>query len=61
MTLVVREAVPAEYEAIGAVTVAAYAIDVEAGDDGTYMAALRDAGGSVRAGRAAGRAAVPGA
>ena len=59
MTVVVREAVPAEYEAIGALTVAAYAIFAEADDDGTYMAELRDAGGSVRAGHAAGPAAGP--
>ena len=49
MTVVVREAVPAEYEAIGALTVAAYAIFAEADDDGTYMAELRDVAGRARA------------
>ena len=49
MTVVVREAVPAEYEAIGALTVAAYAIFAEADDDGTYIAELRDVAGRARA------------
>jgi GNAT superfamily N-acetyltransferase len=49
MTVVVREATPAEYEALGALTVAAYAVYTEAHEDGTYTAELRDVAGRSRA------------
>ena len=49
MTVVVREAVPAEYAAIGELTVAAYAIYLGAVDDGGYAAELRDVAGRSRA------------
>ncbi|HEX7472032.1 MAG TPA: GNAT family N-acetyltransferase, partial [Candidatus Limnocylindrales bacterium] len=49
MTVVVREAAPGEYEAIGALTVAAYAVYTEADEDGTYTAELRDVAGRSRA------------
>ena len=48
MTPVVREAVPAEYEAIGALTVAAYSIFAETDDDGGYLAELRDVAARAR-------------
>ena len=42
MAVTVREARPAEYDAIGELTAAAYAIYPEAADDPAYMAELRD-------------------
>jgi ribosomal protein S18 acetylase RimI-like enzyme len=42
VTVTVREARPEEYEAIGELTVAAYAIFPEAADDPGYLAELRD-------------------
>ena len=48
MTPVVREALPAEYEAIGELTVAAYSIFAETSEDGGYLAELRDVAGRSR-------------
>lgn len=42
MSITVREARPDEYEAIGELTVAAYAIHPDAADDAPYVAELRD-------------------
>ena len=49
MTVVVREATPAEYGAIGELTVAAYEPFIGPVDDGTYVAELRDVAGRARA------------
>jgi GNAT superfamily N-acetyltransferase len=49
VTIVVREAVPAEYDAIGELTVAAYASYIGASDDGGYATELRDVAGRARA------------
>lgn len=49
VTVLVREAVPAEYEAIGDLTVAAYSIFPETGDDSEYVEELRDVAGRARA------------
>jgi GNAT superfamily N-acetyltransferase len=48
-TVEVREALPAEYDAIGEVTVAAYAIFAATADDPGYMAELRDVADRARA------------
>ena len=48
MTVLVREAVPAEYDAIGDLTVAAYSIFPETGDDSGYADELRDVAGRAR-------------
>jgi ribosomal protein S18 acetylase RimI-like enzyme len=48
MTVVVREAVPAEYEAIAELTVAAYAAFPETADDRGYVAEQRDVAGRAR-------------
>ena len=48
-TAVVREALPAEYDAIGEVTVAAYATFAATADDPGYMAELRDVADRARA------------
>jgi GNAT superfamily N-acetyltransferase len=48
MTALVREAVPAEYDAIGDLTVAAYSTFPETGDDSGYVAELRDVAGRAR-------------
>lgn len=48
MTVVVREARPEEYERIGELTVAAYAIYPEVGDDDEYVRELRDVAGRSR-------------
>jgi len=42
VAITVREARPAEYEAIGELTAAAYSIYPEAADDAAYMTELRD-------------------
>jgi GNAT superfamily N-acetyltransferase len=49
MTVIVREAMPAEYERIGDLTVAAYSIFPETGDDSGYIEELRDVAGRARA------------
>ena len=49
MTVAVREALPAEYAAIGEVTAAAYAIFPETADDAGYTAELRDVAGRASA------------
>ena len=49
MTALVREALPAEYNAIGDLTVAAYSIYPETGDDSEYVEELRDVAGRARA------------
>jgi GNAT superfamily N-acetyltransferase len=48
MTPVVREAGPAEYEAIGELTVAAYSAFAETSEDGSYVDELRDVAGRAR-------------
>lgn len=49
MTVVVREAVPAEYDSIGELTVAAYATHLGRVQEGGYVAELRDVAGRSRA------------
>lgn len=49
MTVVVREAVPAEYTRIGDLTVAAYSIFPETDDASGYVDELRDVAGRARA------------
>lgn len=49
VTVLVREADPSEYAAIGELTVAAYSIFPETRDDGEYVAELRDVAGRSRA------------
>jgi GNAT superfamily N-acetyltransferase len=48
MTAVVREAVPAEYDTIGELTVAAYAVYADTGADSEYVDELRDVAGRAR-------------
>ncbi len=48
VSLIVREALPDEYEAIGGLTAAAYAIFPETGDDTGYLAQLRDVAGRAK-------------
>jgi ribosomal protein S18 acetylase RimI-like enzyme len=48
MTALVREAVPAEYDTIGELTVAAYSVFAETGADSVYVDELRDVAGRAR-------------